>query len=139
MAHTVNDAAGKPVAALLDAEECRWIASALAQYLTAEQARQHKPSLTYPPPVLRALAALEPVSARWRPTADGHFDDAATCETSANGSGEVVVDQHADTLDTRDLANLLGITTRQARRRCEQIGRKVGGRWIVHRADLETK
>ena len=97
MAHTVNDAAGRPVAALLDGEECRWIASALAQYLTAEQARQRKPSLTYPPPVLRALTALEPVSARWRPSADGHFDDAlpATRPQTERGSGGRPARRHA--------------------------------------------
>jgi hypothetical protein len=44
----------------------------------------------------------------------------------------------ADMLDSKDVAELLGITERQARRRCELIGTKVSGRWVVRREDLKA-
>ena len=138
MAHIVHDAAGKPVASVLDAEESVWVAAGLSQYLAAEQERQRRPSLTFPPVVLRALGALQPVADRWSTSGNGHSDDAMTCTTSADGRGGAMVDPGADMLDTKEVATLLNITPRQARRRCEEIGTKVGGRWVVRREDLKA-
>lgn len=135
MASTITGEADRPTHAVLDAEECALVVPAIYHMITAVQ--RADPTRRPPPPIESALAALERVAANYRPSADGHAGNATTCTMSADGREAVTGGPGGQIMDTKQLAKEFGITTRQARRRCEQIGRKIAGRWVVHRSDLE--
>ena len=135
MASTITDEAGRPTHAVLDAEECALVVPAIFNMITAVQ--RADPARRPPLPIERALTVLERVAAHHRPSADGHAGDATTSTMSADGHEAVTAEPIEQIMDTKQVAKEFGITERQARRRCEAVGTKVGGRWVVRRHDLE--
>jgi hypothetical protein len=140
MAHVLLDHhSRRPDAVQLDGGECRYLAAALHNYLALEQEAQRNPSLQFPAPVAELLVILDDLAARHRASEDGPAANAAARAVSAGGRDGAALGPGAEMLDSKQVGELFGITERQARRRCREIGTKVAGRWVVRRGDIEKK
>ena len=126
VADLVLDDANRPKQAILDAEECAYLVPVLRLVLLQRQA---DPTWKMPSPIKAALARLVVVAGAWRPD--------MSAEMSADGHEGVTPEPTDLILDTKQIAEALGKSDRQARRWCERNGTEVAGRWTAHRSDVE--
>ncbi len=108
---------------VLDAAECTELVPLLSALLEVKRRRSRNALAMFP---ARTQIVYEMAQ---RVTVEGH-------RTSASGNGVSAATPAVGMLDTVKVAQLLKITPRQARRRCAEIGTKVGGRWFVRETDL---
>jgi len=113
--------AGRPVGAYLDVDECR----RLAVFLGVERRASRLPR-----PLIGTYVGLADL-AMAATRHDGHGENTTSSILAADGHGFDGGQSNLAMLDSKALADLLGISKRHARRKCEQMGQKIGGRWIV--------
>lgn len=133
----VDDVTGQAVT-ILAADESRVVLAWMHAGLDAARRDQRNPSLRFDERAQDAADALTRTTVRRRMSASGHESPEATRGLAASGPASPAVGQSTDMIGTVQVARLLKISRRHAQRMAERVGVKVGGRWLVSRASVQS-